>query len=112
MNIQVETVAPNLTIVRLAGRINSQTVSEIDIILEPLLVPQCRLLLDMSAVTYMSSAGLRTLLVIYRNVEENGGQVVLAGVKEPIRDTMSMTGFLEHFVLSDTVEAGLTILQE
>ncbi len=33
--------------------------------------------MDMGGVTYMSSAGLRLLLVIYRTIKGQGGEVVL-----------------------------------
>jgi anti-sigma B factor antagonist len=36
--------------------------------------------------------------------------VVLAGVSEEIRDTMSMTGFINFFTLADSREAGLSTL--
>lgn len=112
MNIILETLADNVTLIRLSGRIDSQTVPEINAALEPLLVDECRLLVDMEGVTYMSSAGLRTLLVLYQSVETQRGRVVMAGVNEHIQDIMAMTGFLDHFELRPTLQQGLATLQE
>ena len=54
----------------------------------------------------MSSAGLRMMLLIYRQVIGGGGRVVLVGLSEDIKDTMSVTGFLDFFTMHDHVDAG------
>lgn len=69
-----------------------------------------RLLLDMQGVSYLSSAGLRMLLLLYRQVAAKKGRVVLVGVAEEIRDTMSMTGFINFFILAENRETGLAAL--
>ena len=69
------------------------------------------LVMDMSGVTFMSSAGLRMLLLLYRQVRANDGRVALVGLSEAIRDTMSITGFLGFFKVYDTVEDALGALK-
>ena len=61
----------------------------------------------MSQVHYMSSAGLRMLLVVYRTVSGQGGKVVLTGLSQDLEDTMSLTGFLDFFDHFESVDAGL-----
>jgi anti-sigma B factor antagonist len=77
----------------------------------PLIRADCKLLVDMSAVDYMSSAGLRMLLSMHRQASSSKGQLVLVGLSEDIEDTMSATGFLNFFKTLDTVAAGLAILK-
>jgi anti-sigma B factor antagonist len=67
-----------------------------------------RMILDLNRVSYMSSAGLRLLLVVYRTVADRGGRVLLVGLSEDLADTMAHTGFLDFFAHHDTLEAGLT----
>jgi anti-sigma B factor antagonist len=55
----------------------------------------------------MSSAGLRTLLLLYRNAEAVNTTVGLAGVSPDLRQMMEATGFLGFFAVSDTVSDGL-----
>ena len=74
--------------------------------------PEGRVLLDMSGVNYISSAGLRALLMLYRQMAANDGQVALCGLTESIQDVMSVTGFLEFFAAYDTLEEGLAALGE
>ncbi len=61
----------------------------------------------MRCVVYLSSAGLRMLLLAYRQAAARESDLLLAGLSEEIRDTMEMTGFLDFFTTIDTVEAGL-----
>ena len=52
----------------------------------------------------MSSAGLRSMLLIYREAKSRGAKVVLAEVNKDIRGSMSATGFLSFFVVRDSVQ--------
>ncbi len=101
----------NITIIELAGEMNSVTSMEAYEQINTMVSPGDRLLLDMTNVSYMSSAGIRTLLLLYRRVCQRDGQVVLVGLSEDIRDTMSITGFLDFFSTTNTVDSGLQALQ-
>ena len=70
-----------------------------------------KLILDLSKVDYMSSAGLRVLLLLYRQVASQKGQIILVGLSPSILDTMSVTGFLKFFMVMDEIEAAMTALQ-
>jgi anti-sigma B factor antagonist len=65
----------------------------------------------MTEVPYMSSAGLRTLLSTYRQVTAKNGKLILVGLSEEIQDTMTVTGFLNFFKTSETVEEAVKALQ-
>ncbi len=65
--------------------------------LRPILARAQKLILDMTRVDYLSSAGLRLLLLTYREVTAARGKVVLLGVSREIQTVMSHTGFLSFF---------------
>lgn len=109
MQIQIKTLG-NVTVISLDGEVNSRTASRIEEELLPLVVPGCKLLMDMAKVQYMSSAGLRMLLLLHREVENQNGQVVLVGLQEMIRDTMAITGFLDFFEDYEGIADGLEAL--
>jgi anti-sigma B factor antagonist len=111
MEVRVRTVR-KITVIELEGELDGKTSAEVQEKVLPELQPAGKVLLDMSKVPYMSSAGLRMLLSIYRQVSAKKGNIVLAGVAEEIRDTMSVTGFLRFFVIHDTVEKGVKALEE
>ncbi|MBW4577621.1 MAG: anti-sigma factor antagonist [Aphanothece sp. CMT-3BRIN-NPC111] len=99
-----------VTMIEMAGDIDASTAPLVQEQILPLAQPGAKLLLDMTKVPYMSSAGLRFLLSLYRQITNKGGQLVLVGLAEEIKDTMSMTGFLDFFTTRDTLDSGLETL--
>jgi anti-sigma B factor antagonist len=109
MDVQITTV-DDVTVATLEGELDGKTAPIAQSEILPLAQPGCKLLIDMSKVPYMSSAGLRMMLLIYRQVTANDGQSVLVGLSEEIEDTMEVTGFLDYFETRDSYEAGLEAL--
>jgi anti-sigma B factor antagonist len=88
-----------------SGEIDSKTAGAAQAELLPLIEKSAKAVLDLKQVTYMSSAGLRMLLLLYRQATAREGKVALVGLSEEIKDTMSMTGFLNFFRVAETLEA-------
>ncbi len=109
MEIQVKSVG-EIHVVELKGDIDASTAPDVTEQLSMLVTPQARLLVNMSQVPYMSSAGLRTLLSIHRQTTAKEGKLVLVGLSDELIDTMSVTGFLDFFMTADTEDAGLAAL--
>ena len=110
MEINIENLE-EIQVVKLIGDMDASTSPQVQQEILPLTQPKSKILLDMSQVAYMSSAGLRVLLMLYRQATAQDGKLILVGLSEDIRDTMSVTGFLDFFTAADTTEAGLTELQ-
>lgn len=110
MDINIKTV-DQVTVVKISGDIDGKTAPDAQAQILPLIQPNCLLVVDMLEVEYMSSAGLRMMLSMHRQATTNKGQLVLVGLSEEIKDTMSATGFLNFFTIQDTVEAGLAALR-
>ena len=110
MNIELEQ-RDGVTIAILFGDLDSRTAPLVQEKLLAVPAPQGKALLDMSGVSYISSAGLRALLMLYRQMAANDGRVALVGLPESIRDVMTVTGFLEFFDDYPTLEEGLSALQ-
>jgi anti-sigma B factor antagonist len=111
MDIQVKTI-DDVTVVNLTGEINGRNAPDVQEHLLPLALPSCKLLLNMSGVSYMSSAGLRTLLMLYRQIDNQSGCIVLSNLQEMIQDMMSITGFLDFFTSYETEDQGIAYLRE
>ncbi len=109
MEINVRKVE-EVTVVDLGGEIDANTAAVAQETILPLAANGGKLLLEMTGVTYMSSAGLRLLLSTYRRVSATGGRVALVGLSDELKDTMSMTGFLDFFVTQPTVEQAIAAL--
>ncbi len=103
----IQLTIQDVNVVGLAGDLDGNTAPNVQAQILPLALPNAKMILDMSKVSYMSSAGLRMLLVMYRTIISKSGKVVLVGLSEDIRDTMSMTGFLDFFTYLETLDEGL-----
>jgi anti-sigma B factor antagonist len=101
---------PVAKVVELVGDLDGNTAPEAQAKIVPLAVPGVKIILDMSKVAYMSSAGLRMLLVLYRSIAGSGGKVVLVGLSSELEDTMELTGFLDFFDHYATVDDGVAAL--
>lgn len=99
-----------ITVIEIVGELDASTAYNVQNQILPLAESSRKLLLDMSDVTYMSSAGLRILLNLYRKIQENVGQIVIVGLNEEVKDVMAITGFLDFFDTYDTREAGMRSL--
>jgi anti-sigma B factor antagonist len=87
--------------ISIEGSIDGKTAPMLREELKPSLETAHNVLLDMSGVDYMSSAGLRLLLLIYREFAAKKGKLVLVGLSPDIRSVMSHTGFLSFFKVAD-----------
>lgn len=109
LHIDIETI-DLATVVHLVGDIDGSTAPEAQAKILPLAEPGCKIAVDMGGVAYMSSAGLRLLLVTYRTIKGQGGEVVLVRLPADLKDTMEMTGFLDFFQYVETLDDGLAAL--
>jgi anti-sigma B factor antagonist len=109
MQIQAKTVQ-QITVVELRGELDETTSPGAQAAILDLVKPGCKIILDMTHVTYMSSAGFRFLLQTYRTIAAKGGSAALVGLSENLTDTMSITGFLDLFSHYPTLEAGVAAL--
>lgn len=111
MEINIKTIE-GIIVVEIDGDIDEKTAPQAQEQISPLVQPDCKIILNMTKVYYMSSAGLRFIITTYRQVSNNNGQILFAGLSTPIRMTMSTTGFLRFLAVYDSVEAGLAALQK
>lgn len=111
MEISRETFG-SVTVIALDGKLNSASSQQFqDEVLDT--AKDCAfILIDMTQVTYLSSAGLRMLLLLYRYIRENNGYLALTGLTDEVRDIMDITGFLDLFTIYDDRTQALKALRK
>ena len=95
-------------LVTVSGRVDSSTAPQFSQALDALNeMGIFKLVVDMSELEYMSSAGFRALLATQRNCRRyNRGEVLLAAVPVRIREALELAGFTELFkTFPDPLEA-------
>lgn len=96
-----------IVLIEPAGDIDGKTAPDFQDQVLVRVQPGARIVLNLARVPFMSSAGLRSMLLIYREAKSKGAKVVLAQVNKDIRGSMSATGFLSFFVVCDSVQDGM-----
>lgn len=95
-------------IVTLDGRIDANSAKELE--------QQClswieeghhRMVLDLTAVNFISSAGLRAILLIAKKLEQAKGEVKLCGLNNTLKDVFDISGFSKLFVIVPTAAEAL-----
>ncbi len=105
MRVVEEPLASGITCVEVEGRLDAATVPVLEKALQHLLSDaQYHLIVDMKAVSYISSSGLRALLTARRQARSWGGDVYLCQLSARVRETLEMVGFLSVFGVYATRE--------
>ena len=91
MQITYNREAEKLTVVP-AGRLDTATAPEFEKTLGEILDGVTDLVLDMTGVEYVSSAGLRVILKVQK-VMFSQGKMKLIGVNESVMEVFEITGF-------------------
>ena len=85
------------------GRIDSATAAAFNEELNGILAKGVsQLVLDCDGLQYMSSAGLRVLLIAIRKTNAAGGGLALCRVSEHIREVLEVSGFVRLAKVFDT----------
>ena len=94
----------DVEIAEIEGSIDSKTAPELQQSILDGVAGTSKIVLDLTKVGFVSSAGLRVLLMVYRQLKGKDGKIVLVGVSEEIRDVMFMTGFISFFEIDKTLD--------
>ena len=105
-------VKENATVVSLDGNLDGQTAEYAQENLINYVVPNCTIVIDMSKCLYVSSAGLRILLMTAKQLAKIGGTGVFAGLSEEVKDVMEMTGFSSIFESYNSVDNAIAAIRK
>ena len=93
--MKIEITQTNDTVVAaIAGRHDTVTSSEFEKTLTTYFsTPGLELVLDCSAMEYISSAGLRVVLMAHKSITAKGGKFIIRNLNNEVRSVFDMTGF-------------------
>jgi anti-sigma B factor antagonist len=110
MEVNKKRVGP-VTVARLTGVMDNASTTQIHEQIVPMLLNRRPLLMDLTGVSHVSDAGLRTLLTVYRQAQAVDGSVALVGLSDEVRTVLAATGFLRFFLVANDVPAGISALR-
>lgn len=83
------------TLIELQGRIDSTNASKIEAeIMDKLRLGASRIVLDFEKLDYISSAGLRVVLILAKKLKQSGGRLAVCSMKPAIHSVFDVSGFL------------------
>jgi anti-sigma B factor antagonist len=97
-----------VTVFMLKGRVDTTGAAEMDQALQAVVSEGKRkMVLDMGQVSYISSAGLRTLADIVTTNREAGGDLKLVALNPKVLRVLRIIGFDRFFAIHDTIVEAL-----
>lgn len=101
----------DILILRPVGRLDSNSSPELERAVLDHLEKGCkRMVFDLSDMEYVSSAGLRVILLAGKKLRASQGKLVLVGLREMVSEVFAMSGFLTLFAVTKTLDEGIAKL--
>jgi anti-sigma B factor antagonist len=97
-------------VISASGRIDSNTAATLEAVLPQRVQATDATVMDLSAVSYVSSAGLRVLLKGAKTAKASGHKLVLTGMAPAVREVFDISGFSAIFTIEPDVDSGLAAL--
>lgn len=106
VNIHVEDLK-RVELVKVSGRIDSSNAAEFDNVLKEIVSRKHNVVLEMSGIDYISSAGLRAMIALLRECKKHKGDVRLANPSERVVEVLALAGLDSLFEVYDSEAAAV-----
>ncbi|MBI2435730.1 MAG: STAS domain-containing protein [Candidatus Hydrogenedentes bacterium] len=98
-------------VLRLSGRLDELATAEVELAFSALVQKDARkVVVDLAGVDYISSSGLRVLLMLWKALEKTHGQLRLCGLVPFVVEVFGISNFDKIFSIHGGVEDALAAL--
>ncbi|TMJ30874.1 MAG: STAS domain-containing protein [Alphaproteobacteria bacterium] len=94
----------DITTIKLPERMDSTTAAHAEQMLQSAMRPGARIIVDGSAVTYMSAAGVRALAGVLHGAQAIDARVVFCRFSGPAVDCLEVSGFAQLLEVAGSLE--------
>lgn len=107
--MEIQTIKEaNATVMTVSGRMDAVTAPQYESMVNQLISGgETAFVIDFSALDYISSAGLRALLVTAKLLKGKGGQIRFSNVTGTVKEVFDISGFGSIFQMDASVAASL-----
>ena len=106
-------VQGDVLVVSLEGALNSMNAAQVEAEMQRRLDQGTnQVLFDLGALGYISSAGLRVVLIAAKRLKQSAGRLVLCGMHDQIREAFEISGFLNILNVAETRASALERFNE
>jgi anti-sigma B factor antagonist len=111
VKISEEELAGGITKVILDGRLDIEGAAAVDLAMNVIAGSRKAVLVDLQAVAYLGSIGLRSLVMPARAIKSRGGKVVLFGPSEMVEKVLKTSGIDTLIPVHRDLQTALAALQ-
>jgi anti-sigma B factor antagonist len=98
-----------VNILILTGKLDTNTWPQLEGKIVPMIDSgETKFLIDCTHLDYISSAGLRVLLMAAKKLKNKSGKIVIASLKDHIKEVFDIAGFSTIFPITTTVDEGIS----
>jgi len=98
----------NALVVKISGRMDAVTAPEFEKALGAWIdESEKHFVVDLSSLEYISSAGLRSILIIAKKLKALNGKILLAAMEESVKEVFEISGFNSIIPIHDTVQTAI-----
>ncbi len=84
----------DVTVFALSGRLDSNTSPDFEVtIMDTISGGEKKVVVDFSALDYISSAGMRVILKATKELKKQGGGIILCSMKDYVKEVFEIAGF-------------------
>lgn len=106
LEIETEKVGTDVAVATLKGRLDTNSVASAEKTLLEASDGLAQMILDLAGVDYISSAGLRVLLLVAKKLKTGKGQLSVCSVTPRVKSVLDISGFASVFpIRADRQEA-------
>ena len=100
-----------IVFIAIKGRLDADSSPEAEKVVKDVLKGQTsRILFNLGALEYLSSAGLRVLLSASKEMRRKEGKIVLCALNEFVKEIFEVSGFQSLIPIADSVDSGIEVL--
>ena len=88
-------------VINVKGRLDTNTAPELEKFVAEEIKDAKKLKLDLAELDYISSAGLRVVLTLHKQMSGKGGSLVVAHPQDEVMEVFDMTGFSSFLVIEE-----------
>lgn len=104
-----KSVEDNIMVLEIKGEVDAYTSQDLNKTLADVLGDGYhQIVVELSQMTFISSAGIRALLYAQREAVQLGGEVRLVGPTDQVRRIFEIAGFFELFQITDDLEESVS----
>jgi anti-anti-sigma factor len=98
----------NITVITVTGRMDADTAPAFEKNLSEFIAQgNHRFIVNLSALEYISSAGLRIILTTAKQLKNKNGELIFAGLRGTVQEVFKISGFHSIFKVFETEEKAL-----